>query len=1230
MPTNAIKKQLHLYFGSNGTLLDKQGDLSANAQDDETFVINAYIEDGVVDNQTTLINFTPQDTMAYTSDWFAMFYRELVSYVVPTESEPRVFAKFSITVPSIILLVKSGKEQFTQRITIIQRYGNTHLGNFETLAQLNVDFPPTQVLDENNDVAFVYSNEVGQSNQVGFYQVEYIEGNYVWVKKEIILYNLATKQFNFLGLTVNVGFSNPRGVPTVAQSTIYQLMQELNSQAVRLQIVEDDLQIAQNDIVDLQDQIDEIADGTTDIAFDNAGTDLNSTFVEEAIKEVNDKANANEQNIVDMKDGTDAFTEVAIGVAPNVAKIRYIHTNGNNYQVLQIEYPDGRKEEINETIPVNYRNESGVSLSSGRLLMTDGTSQGNQAIKGILFDPTSPNAYKILGVVTVDGVAVNQKSKATRFGIVHSIPTSEFASSGTAYAEGQYLWGVADGRLSNVAPTKQAISPTKPSLRVQVGIIINLQGGNADVLVAPIIYQKLSDSSDVQIGITESGTMLGNANILRYQTSTQTWVNSNALTVAESEINNIKNGTTTVKKAEQDKNGNDIVNTYETKVIVSGIDSRVTNLENANMVKSVSYQPMTHIITFTFYDNTTQSLDLPLESAIIGASYDNVTKDITFTLQNGSTLVVPLDDLVSGLASETWVTTNFIPKTALKTAFSATPLDTNVISEKLAKDSLDLKEDLANKKSIINNSEIEYPNSKAILNIGLDTPIKDLDGKTLREVYFYGNLSNGATWSGASPVVVNGNEIVRTIPTGAPTLQSYRMTSTIPINNGNTYYLNYETKYTATLDVFYFLRVSNLWGFASPTQEYQVIEDIFTNSGAYQVIFFDFLNNLTTSDEVKLYLRNVLVLNLTALNFTNKSREVLDFWWNVYKQITSSSISNLTLNDINKLSQFLEQKNKYFLTSPINGLFEHIDRTYVDYSSNYTTLQHTAIYDLYDALIIGNEDYISYEVVDTITVGEVQKEIRKYILKPVQPMGSLNKIPKIIIVAAQHGSEKMSAITTYNMVYDIINHWKESELLAFLRFNVEFIIFPVLNVSGFDTNERQNYNGVDLNRNYPIGWYSQGSGTVTYSGPYALSEKETQAVSETVNNNKDSIMLIDFHNFFTPSYESTDSIWVSTTSIKGQLIGTNFIRTMTSFFRRKYSNVEDVQNIGYVSGGYRARGGYLDVYGDYNGMNGETLEVGYKFNGIVGTVPFDIVSQKLNEETFVNYILQKLRVLING
>lgn len=50
---------------------------------------------------------------------------------------------------------------------------------------------------------------------------------------------------------------------------------------------------------------------------------------------------------------------------------------------------------------------------------------------------------------------------------------------------------------------------------------------------------------------------------------------------------------------------------------------------------------------------SSQSIDLPLEAMIISASYDNDTKTIVLTLQSGSTITVPIGDLVDGLVSQT-------------------------------------------------------------------------------------------------------------------------------------------------------------------------------------------------------------------------------------------------------------------------------------------------------------------------------------------------------------------------------------------------------------------------------------------------------------------------------------------------------------------------------------------------------------------------------------------------
>lgn len=46
------------------------------------------------------------------------------------------------------------------------------------------------------------------------------------------------------------------------------------------------------------------------------------------------------------------------------------------------------------------------------------------------------------------------------------------------------------------------------------------------------------------------------------------------------------------------------------------------------------------------------SVDLPIESLVVSAEYDNTEKSLIFTLQNGETLSVPLDDIVGGIDEE--------------------------------------------------------------------------------------------------------------------------------------------------------------------------------------------------------------------------------------------------------------------------------------------------------------------------------------------------------------------------------------------------------------------------------------------------------------------------------------------------------------------------------------------------------------------------------------------------
>lgn len=72
---------------------------------------------------------------------------------------------------------------------------------------------------------------------------------------------------------------------------------------------------------------------------------------------------------------------------------------------------------------------------------------------------------------------------------------------------------------------------------------------------------------------------------------------------------------------------------------------------------ALSIDPDTFIITALLKDQdgttlATQTIDLPLETVVVSGSYDNTKKQIVLSLQNGTSVEIPVADLVDGLQTE--------------------------------------------------------------------------------------------------------------------------------------------------------------------------------------------------------------------------------------------------------------------------------------------------------------------------------------------------------------------------------------------------------------------------------------------------------------------------------------------------------------------------------------------------------------------------------------------------
>ena len=71
----------------------------------------------------------------------------------------------------------------------------------------------------------------------------------------------------------------------------------------------------------------------------------------------------------------------------------------------------------------------------------------------------------------------------------------------------------------------------------------------------------------------------------------------------------------------------------------------------------LSVDSSTYVMTLNLKNKSgnilnTQTVDLPLETMVVNASYDSLTKEIVLTLQNGNTIRFSVADLVSGLQTE--------------------------------------------------------------------------------------------------------------------------------------------------------------------------------------------------------------------------------------------------------------------------------------------------------------------------------------------------------------------------------------------------------------------------------------------------------------------------------------------------------------------------------------------------------------------------------------------------
>lgn len=263
------------------------------------------------------------------------------------------------------------------------------------------------------------------------------------------------------------------------------------------------------------------------------------------------------------------------------------------------------------------------------------------------------------------------------------------------------------------------------------------------------------------------------------------------------------------------------------------------------------------------------------------------------------------------------------------------------------------------------------------------------------------------------------------------------------------------------------------------------------------------------------------------------------------------------------LEQNIEAKKdkKYYFLDSIEGIYESPNLPAVSTGSEFVLRRsvHTDIYSIFDQLVADNPEYITKVSLGNEPTG---KPIYRYNFVPVSPTGDLTlERPKIIIISGIHGDEKSAVWGLTQFLKDMCENWKSDKLLEFIRWNFEFIVVPISNPYGYDTNGRTNANSIDINRNYPTSKFVP---NYELSGEVANSEIETQSIVNLINENLDADYFIDYHTFKTSGEGNLG--WSQSRVPENKLLFMNVFSTLTRKWKKQYPQLpQDDKTLGYVT-----------------------------------------------------------------
>lgn len=306
---------------------------------------------------------------------------------------------------------------------------------------------------------------------------------------------------------------------------------------------------------------------------------------------------------------------------------------------------------------------------------------------------------------------------------------------------------------------------------------------------------------------------------------------------------------------------------------------------------------------------------------------------------------------------------------------------------------------------------------------------------------------------------------------------------------------------------------------------------------------------------------------------------------------------------------------------------------YKGVGTNYTTTfdadtQYASFISAWDALISDHSGYVTKTNLGLCS--DESQSLYLYDFKPVRTAEQLTPTPKVIITAGQHGNEKANVFGLYYFVDNLLNNWFKHPALEYLRTNVELLIVPVVNPSGFNNKTYKNSNGVNINRNYDAGWVLVDDPTSDqYGGAEPFDQPESRIIRDLILDNLDASLMIDFH---VCSSEAAASIDVMTYY---GICPTNdkYYKRMIGVVAHQLTAIGTNFNHDYSLGSPDKLSGYVVIYSGDGILRQWVTDqnvIGVLVEGLTGLpnqTAYAANAFKANEELLVNYILTALNYL---